>query len=470
MSTASSRGNTLELTLTLVIAIAAVGFVYFRQTATSGAKKSPWGDIPDGVPGDGFFGYWQGRLHTAPVGPLGDLWNFTLTENVPGATVPTWYGENTYESYLTTGGAQWYWVQFDQNMTTSNITYCGELRGFVDQLDPVRIRVGFPQVRRNDTYIEWYLDHHFYNLTARLFWKLLDGGRKMQVRFTMPADNIVHADLIMWRVPAIIPPAPSPVPCDANYMNIKGDPNAPNYTHPIPLNLNDMPIDERYVRRDRDGNVVKARLGSGCPLGFDKKRAAASKKALAQAPREVYMGYQHCYLLNPTMNYTVRFNMSNKEKLAHVLFSATAPKGIDINTQWLALGISPQFPFMQGMDVILGYFAQNDRAQACVRSMYAEVQAGAPIPNEEHHQVYNRSIWTEGRTMYVRFSRPYVTGYNDIFNPPIIHILPSVAWAMGPAPADCFEAPGYHHTRGVYGWNWTHITDTLPPHMMCQAP
>jgi hypothetical protein len=468
------------ITVTVLAAIAVAVF-YLRPTSSSSDKKLPglavdpydqWEETtPRGVPGDDFFGFWQTRLQQSVVGPLGDLWNFTVADVKEGAAAPTWYAQNNYSGYLVGRTTQQYWIQFDQNMTTSNYTYCGALKNFIRKLEPVKVRIVMQQVKRNATYIEWYMDpESIMGVSARLSWTLLDGGRRMHLRFMLPADEVVHADMTLWRVAGEerATPAPAPVPCKLAWHYHSGfdEPGAPIVPE-IPTEGQAVTVTKHQELSSYNGFIYKSR--QLCPFGFKKEHDPATIAKIKAAQKKVsYLGYEHCYLINPSLNFTLRWDWSVRTESVRALISMTAPRNIDINTQWIALGIYPTWPLMQNMDVILGYFGQDAKHQGCVRSMYAELSVGAPVPNEVNQTITDREIWTEGNTMYIKFTRPWRTGHHDLSVRDANHVLPSISFAMGQAPGSCAEAPHYHGIfRGTYGMFFPNASWALPDHMKC---
>lgn len=412
-----------------------------------------------GEPGD-WFGRWSGPVHQAVSGPLGEVFNFSFSKNVPGAKKPTWYLENYFQGYLNHGAFQQYWIQFDDDMTTSNLTYCGQLRGFFAALQPTKVTITMQEVRRNATYMEWYMEPNPFPVSARWVMELRDGGRQLYSKLMIPADNVVHVEMLLTRVPGEEPaPAPRPVPCTPDeWLAVpnKNDtlewPKEPAEPIPVPE------------------GAIKSR--ASCPLGFGnvRKRVKRALTAASEPPKAEHMGYENCYLVNPTMNFVVRWNWTTATEEIKVLMSATALHGSDISKQYLALGITPQWPLMKGMDIVMGYFAQDGRArhEGCVRSMYAELDIGVPIPSEKNQTITDREIWTEGRTMFVKWSRPWNTGHHNLGNPVRTFTLPSISFAMGPAAQTCTTEPGYHGAlRGTYGFWWPNASVALPEWMKC---
>jgi hypothetical protein len=96
-----------------------------------------------------------------------------------------------------------------------------------------------------------------------------------------------------------------------------------------------------------------------CPY---MNRLAASSKALAPVSSS---GFQYCYILNAQLGVTLSWNYDPSSG-GSVSMQLSAPVSA---SQYVAIGFQPQWPFMQGADIVLGYVAGSVGLTDCVFSV-----------------------------------------------------------------------------------------------------
>jgi len=420
------------------------------------------GPVPAPLP-SGFIGAWSGHPDYTPMGPLVDPLNFTI-QAMEGTSGSTWLMYDHFSGYMGHDSKQQFWVEStyvngDSGPANSTLTYCGALKNFFVYSQPNYVQVSMVEVMRNDTFIAWNLTGQpspGWSVTGQWTLQLLDDDT-MQSTYQMPYDMATHLDVTFKRVKTVaVPEAKRPpwfgfaAPC----YNFTSESKCPlGYTHGKP---------PAHIQALIDSNAQKK-------MEEAKHRAAA---ATAAPKPPSYLGFDNCYLINRALNYTVRWTMRNAEQMVDVVFSATPLAADGASTHFVALGISPNWPLMQNMDVVMGYFAQNNNTEGCVRSMYAEYSVGTPVDNEKNQTITNRKVWKEGGTVYVGFSRPFATGHLAILNPSASTepwVLPSISFAIGKAADTCASRPHYHYgNRGTYGFFWTDASIALPDTMKCK--
>mmetsp|Transcript_11430 Transcript_11430/g.35529 ORF Transcript_11430/g.35529 Transcript_11430/m.35529 type:complete len:456 (-) Transcript_11430:204-1571(-) len=446
--------------LSIVMTLGAVFMHYWYPVASDSVPvtRAP-------LPRNNWVGRYAGVPTFTPAGPMATPLNFSITE-VEGTDGSMWLMEHFFEhTYLAQGSHQQFWVNsfLDPvtNKATSNLTYCGQLRGFNAMAgDLAFVQVNMTEVKRNDTHMEWHLNpqpvaqpqiFHQGNWTGKWTLTLVDGGSKIISHFMMPRGEAQHAHIVFHRIDDSKPTIPKPTKMDETLCRVKfaGLIGGPNW--------------------DTKG-ATKARFGS-CPLGFEARRdyLIGAGPAVSKLDDE----FQYCYMANRFLNFTVAWNWKPGGSNDVEFVITTTATGTD--DRYVAIGFFPQWPAMQGMDIALGYLTHDAATGAptgCVQSLYAQEYVGTPVPNPTQ-ALTNTSVWTADGLMHVAFTRPWASGHTNLTAPPNDGI-PAMSYAVGTVASPeagkgaCGGVPQYHGgRRGTYGVLWNYPQGALPEHMKC---
>eukprot|EP00672_Neobodo_designis_P007733 CAMPEP_0174856732 /NCGR_PEP_ID=MMETSP1114-20130205/36185_1 /TAXON_ID=312471 /ORGANISM="Neobodo designis, Strain CCAP 1951/1" /LENGTH=443 /DNA_ID=CAMNT_0016091537 /DNA_START=28 /DNA_END=1359 /DNA_ORIENTATION=+ len=411
----------------------------------------------------GFVGEWSGNPTHTVFGPLNGPFNFSI-HDVNGTDGTMWLMQDFFNGYLGTTSVQQFWVKsFVDPSTgdaTSNLTYCGDLQDFfVSAKGGAFVQVNLTEVVRTPGVMQWHLTASQVNAPWNVPWSglwtlTLLSPTRLKSEFMLPEGTAVHFSVV---------------------YNRTGD-AAPV---PLPATLSDS-----TCRLPFDGvgsNSAQTRVGSleavakkrRCPLGYDKvleSEVAGARHRRALAP--IAAAHEHCYLVNPALNFSVAWNWNVDTQTIDVVVTTTAP-GMD--DRYVAIGFFPQWPAMQGMDIALGYLTHDAATGAptgCVQSLYAQEYVGTPVPNPTQ-ALTNTSVWTADGLMHVAFTRPWASGHTNLTAPPNDGI-PAMSYAVGTVASPeagkgaCGGVPQYHGgRRGTYGVLWNYPQGALPEHMKC---
>lgn len=443
----------------------------------------------------GFEGHWTGNTTYTPMGPLTTTFNFSILP-VAWGRGNVWLMSDVFDGYLGRTSSQQFWVQSNDDGTKGNLTYCGILRNFYDV--PGRnvqtVQVWFELKLQNATRMHWYMGGPYW--TGDWVLNLEDKGRTLRSTFSMPAGTAEHFHATYRRaagdaspyVPASVRAAAAEAttthhfnpPCNSTWS----DAAAPAVVAAAPATANepqpaDVPVCPRgYTAADGPmppfvKKLLKARQEAKAAAAVAEEAAAAAQAA--QPKPRAYNGrtYEHCWLINPALNFTMRYTWNISAQTAHVLFSMSPPRNhdgtafndIDVHNMYAAVGVMPNFPGMQNMDIVMGHFA-GPSGGACVRSMYAKWYVGTPVDDPLNQTITDTALWHDGHALYVQYTRPWNTGHHDLNNTNFQGI-PSISFAVGRAPSNCSASPHYHGWhRGTYGFMFPQ-PDAVPAFMKC---
>ena len=396
----------------------------------------------------GFVGQWAGVPDYAVVGPIG-LFNFTVTE-LEGSGGNGWLMEDTFNgSYLIRSTVQHFWVLSSSDGTSGNLTYCGVLRGFFDMYGDNDVDVVFALVKQSGTVMQW--------TSAELgaTWTLtLSGDGNILTSYVQMPPPVVHLQVRMERVTG----SPRISKTHVGMRSISSG-HVCNFSSALSSSL--------HVSHStsRASATPQKKI---CPYAARMRQMVVDSEAADSKKKQRAGEYQHCYVLNKPLNITIQWTWDAVAKSIHVLFSGKVDEPSETGAvfQYLALGIWPNWPAMQGMDIVLGY--PTAASGGCVRSMYAEEFVGTPVDNEKNQTLTNRELMYANGTVNIRFTRPWNTGHHNLAQYTLWPNLPVVSWAIGAAGASCTDSPHYHFgKRGTYGMWWQSPSAALPAYLKC---
>ena len=418
-------------------------------------------------------GNWHGHPSATTIGPVRHDLNLSVVkadaQNSGGAAfnAGSWALRHNLAFTALKGTWQLFWVQNDvstSGLTTTspagNMSYCTLLANWTGPAAPVNAIFLWQRQSLSKHSVTW-----FYNTTASQgpfpggwtgTWTLTLRNNNTQLHSFIELGGATHLDVTMTRTAVA-----------QNFSSWKV------LNQSLPGNLPDVcGVTQRG--QSVDSSMTAAKPQSACPLGFTSgsmpkfvQDKIAAKKKKAQEEEEVKAnngGYENCFVINPVMNFRVRWNWNTATKSIEVHFSANK------TGDYVALGILPQWPYMRGMDIVLGSVMQPS-GLGCVQNLYAPEKLGAPISNEKQVLAANStSAWLTdgGQTINVKFTRPWNTGHHNLKTyrargPTRPNLGWELAFAQGPiyatggeASTTCAFIPGYHSpvNRGVAALNW----------------
>jgi hypothetical protein len=428
----------------------------------------------------GFIGHWSVNVSTfatTVVGPM-TLLNFTVLP-LPGSNGTRWLMRHDFAAhYALQGSKQQFWVSSVGSgaSATSNNTYCGYLNDFIDKFGPAPIEVNLTEAARASNMIQWNLGNNNFPFNGTWTMRLSDDNTQLHSHFVLPdemADHLVAQYTLVSADPWEF------IDDETKLMLLRSKEANPNEFQP-PCNWTfTMPPQPSSATASAQRPATKKSKG-GCPLGFGGSVASMSERLRASEPvrkvmpeAAVRLGhqYEHCHLVNDEMQYVVAWDWKTDTKTVNIAVSARPPPqaGLEASTQYVALGFNPQWPYMQGMDIVMGYMGAGG-GDVCIRSMFAEYSVGTPVdnPSQEltgHFLGFNITA----NTLEMRFERPWNTGHQDLNMDWTGRVqAPVLAFAMGNAATNCTSRPHYHFgQRGVYGMLWNDPLHSFPEHMKC---
>jgi hypothetical protein len=219
----------------------------------------------------------------------------------------------------------------------------------------------------------------------------------------------------------------------------------------------------------KDGEAVATKSKTGCPF-LDKRGEEREREEEASTLSS------HCYVLNEETDYRLTWTLDETAGLLNVTMSATASSP----STWVALGFRPKGRSydesyaeeltgrhsnfgMLGADIVAGSLSGG------VRTMFAELYTGPPVPSSDLEISSDSSANYEDGRITVSFSRPFLSGYlatqlkdetATILDNPDADII----WAIGSD--DSTGSCSYHdNNRGYRFIDWrnpeAHLADTM---------
>eukprot|EP00730_Choanoeca_flexa_P019144 TRINITY_DN9341_c0_g1_i2.p1 TRINITY_DN9341_c0_g1~~TRINITY_DN9341_c0_g1_i2.p1 ORF type:complete len:374 (+),score=41.18 TRINITY_DN9341_c0_g1_i2:58-1179(+) len=348
-----------------------------------------------------FLGRWQGQVQTSPIGPIGRPYTFDIIETSYGWLMSDEFLDNS----TIDGSKQQFYVYRNGTMK-----YCGLLANFFKH-GAVPITTIFYDNDSTDTQLSWCMRGT--NCTSS--WTITNKSGSLHSVFYHP-QPVKHLEVDL----DYIGPAPQDAPpsiCTAKREI--SDRRAPGKSHYGTAN----------VMLGRDGAKEKR--------------------------------YHFCYKLNKALD--VRLNWTLTDSYLTATISTSRLRFPQYS--WIAIGFMPEFPTMQGMDIVMGYVTYHG---ACIRTMYAEQPVGTPI--DSHFNISKQRISATDGVLSLSFTRPLTTGHTSIPTEPQPLPNPSnqIMWAIGAAPTSCSGLPGYHFSdRGARAMDWTSADAMFSDSLKC---
>ena len=483
--------------------------VFAATVALAAAAAAPTPSLPSA-----FLGAWGGIAEYTVLGPMADRFNFTIAS----AGAPSrWLMEDTFMGYLIRGSVQQFWVEVNDARPppalNGTLVYCGHLTNFFNAIGPHGgdIEVAYQLSNFSESALVFVLRAPYWGIEAKWSLTLSADGETLTSHHQLPDSHggVNHLKVALRRLgPAAeaeraLSPKAAAMLRAARHAAVGG-----RFTPPCTLpNTTDADAAAAAARVAAARAAGEATL---CPHGFtaadgpmpsfvrrrlDRARHRTSNAAVNQLVALATgadkrstdsnsfdtthdAAYQHCYLLNPALGYKLRHTWHTGNQTVDVLFSAKIRPGDGggrADNSWVGLGVFPNWPAMQGMDVVLGYMAHTPGASAapvgCVRAMYAEYYVGTPVDNA-NQTLTSTKVWTSGDEVFVQYTRAWDTGYQN-YAAPAFQTAPVVSFAVGQAAATCDAGGaaqlGYHFgARGSMGWLWPDPGAMLPESMKCR--
>ena len=381
-------------------------------------------DLPSGM-----VGYWVGFPSTSPIGPWGNNpFNFTILplQNSTSQWLMSDYFSAAGE--YVPGSVQQFWVQ-----EGVGVDYCGVVYEFFGPPGP--IDVNFTQSSMTSTQISWCE---------------VNSGCASEWTITLLDENTLNSHLYLDN---------PVVHVNVTFKRSQTPKNAVTFVNVLPPPCNvSVTLPSKNSSR------------SGCPHAEALRRSKDfivphPPTLRSPVPYALMSSYQFCYILNPAVEFALAWNINRISKTLEIALSlpTTTP-----TTTYLGFGFEPEFPAMEGADVVMGYTFNGN--SPCVRSMYVPYYVGPPV-DDTSMLISNTNVTTDNNRLSVYFSRPFDTGHHNIT---ISHLTDSVyafttMWAFGVAPTDCVSTPAYHGSnRGVRNIDWSNPKRIFPDWMKCQ--
>jgi hypothetical protein len=259
---------------------------------------------------------------------------------------------------------------------------------------------------------------------------------------------VVHAHIVLKKTSSVV--APVPLPFSGSINNYSCVPfQGPPGPSPPPASH------ARLVLGQHSG------MSGGCPLRFRSKLASPAHKP--KLPPGANTAGPFCYQLNDAMGYQLAWSVDLVANTVSVTLSVNAAGG-----DWVGLGFAPDFPGMNGSDIVLGYVASN--GESCVQSLYAEEYVGPPTSINATLDITDPAASYAAGRVSVSFTRPVKSGHNPLQLHPSPESVPFLLmYATGPGPYnDCVAMPGYHqNTRGFSSVDWVNPSTVFDDAKRC---
>lgn len=469
-----------------------------------------------------FVGRWHGFPDTTPVGPK-LISNGGYTFDIHAFSETSWLMENSFSGEsIIPYSAQQFWVDLTSPGQGTN-TYCGILEGFEIYYNNHVGSIRAEMKLMNDStinFLHWQLTYsEGYALDWHMKYSTADDTLHTFVQ--LPNNVATHLDVTMKRV-SYVAPVDEKLSCDIvkNYVKRRdADKNAIGPLPP-PCNLTNIPQQrEQEPPKNQQTNVRRRRRV--CPVTglssssqgvhhhnphdfpllsnialqkqqqksvIDDRSSNRHRRPNPKTGQVDHPQYLHCVRLNNYTDFKIYWNWLVPSKTVEILFSSAIPADVfsAASDAYIAVGWNLNWPLMQGLEGVVGYFPSNSSSSSsssssattaavagCVIPIYVNQPVGTPGPNPK--QILDRTqIFTSdgGSVLNVAFARSWSTGFYDLSQMvpgPDAQNFNDVAFAIGQAGSSCSSFDfGYHFgNRGVHGFSFAKPEEAFAENLYC---
>lgn len=284
----------------------------------------------------GFLGTWVGIPQTSPLGPWDEQWVFAISEAQDGTGFLMEDIMNATSDIIPDSVQRFY-----IDATTGYLTYCGVVNNFFTTNKTINGTVSVflaPQTAQwNDKQMVWCMAEYG---CGAIQWTMTLVDANTLTHHVVLFEPVNHLKVTMMRTAnapvnrraqALANPSPTPHKCDYS------------------------PPELTAARGELPDGHPKIFTGAKCPyLSPRSHLLPRPDAALALPPQQPEFTF--CYTLNPKLELQLRWNHDAAAQTLTIQLSAPVPSA----ATWIAIGFAPQFPYMKGADIVLGYISSDN--------------------------------------------------------------------------------------------------------------
>jgi len=423
---------------------------------------------------EAFLGRWVGLPLFSMLGPFTTPYSFSISQ------IPS--GDYLLENEIIVDGEDMGWQRFyvaansdndtDLGIDPGDLHYCGWLNEFTSYAE----QTGGSPPRYNRFNLEEVTEN-----SVTFCYDSDDVGA-----FQMQVDRFTHLDMNPFQYGC--------ERCSCANWTITLDNETDTLTSSLQMGAGEGHSNSRhlFVELSRTGNPPvhdsSHVYGSGCDFSGKDGRPVtiggcpflSQRREEQQREKESKDVVAHCYVINEATDYRLAWTLDENAGLLNVTISAPAESAYT----WVALGFRPKGRSidelytdkltgrhsnfgMLGADIVAGSESGG------VRTLFAELYTGPPVPSSDLEISSDSSAKYEDGRITVSFSRPLLSGYlanqlKDSTATLLDNPDADIIWAIGSDESG--GSCSYHdNNRGYRFINWRDPQSHLATSMVCDS-